>query len=154
MLDYAERRLGYRPDLHDPKTFNEKINWRKIHDRNPLFPKISDKILLRDEIVARPGQTHADEVMTQLYAVTDRPYQFDFSQLPDAFAAKANHASGWNIFGTPDDPIDEPALRAEMALWLRRSYGKFKQEWAYQPIARKVMFEEFCKDRTGARPMT
>lgn len=152
MLNYAERRLGYRPNIANPKTFNEKINWRKIHDRNPLFPKISDKILLRNEIVKRLGASTAAKVMAKLYAVTDKPYAFDFSVLPNAFVAKANHASGWNIFVTPDHPIEETALRREMAIWLRRSYGKFKQEWAYQPIRRKVLFEEFIQTKNGRAP--
>lgn len=152
LLDYAERRLGYRPNLQDPKTYNDKVNWRKIYDHNPLYPKISDKILLRDEIVARLGQSRADEVMTELYATTDAPYGFDFKQLPASYAAKANHASGWNVFVTPDDPLDETLLRDEMARWLRRSYGKMKQEWAYQPIKRQVMFEEFLETKDGRAP--
>ena len=27
--------LGYKPDLKNPKTFNEKLQWLKIHDHRP-----------------------------------------------------------------------------------------------------------------------
>ncbi len=152
LLDYAERRLGYRPDLKNPKTFNEKINWRKIYDRNPLYVRLSDKVLLREELVTRLGQATAASVMTELYAVTDQPETFDFAKLPSSYVVKANHASGWNAFVTPNNPLDENLLREQMAYWLRRSYGKRKQEWAYQPIKRQVMFEEFLFQSNGKPP--
>lgn len=152
LLDYAERRLGYRPNLENPKTFNEKTNWRKIYDRNPMYVRLSDKILLREELVSRLGLATAKTVMTELYATTDQPQTFDFKQLPASYAIKANHASGWNAFVTPDDPLDEALLREQITYWLRRSYGKRKQEWAYQPIQRKVMFEEFLFQENGKPP--
>jgi hypothetical protein len=30
-------------DLEHPKTFNEKLNWLKLHDRNPLYVRMVDK---------------------------------------------------------------------------------------------------------------
>ena len=31
-------------NLEDPKTFSEKLQWRKVYDRNPLFPVLLDKV--------------------------------------------------------------------------------------------------------------
>ena len=30
-------RLGYFPDLENPKTFNEKLQWLKLNDRNESY---------------------------------------------------------------------------------------------------------------------
>ena len=30
-------------NLKTPKTYNEKLNWLKLHDRNPIYSKIVDK---------------------------------------------------------------------------------------------------------------
>ena len=151
LLDYAERRLGYRPDFKNPRTFNEKVMWRKIFDRNPLFPVISDKLRLRDEVRKRLG-TDADDVLCDLLATTRDPDRFDFSKLPKAYVAKANHASGWNIIVPPGSEVDISVMRHEMKKWLRRSYGKDKMEWAYQPIPRRVVFEEYMSQPGGKAP--
>lgn len=152
LLRIAEKRLGYRPDIHNPKTFNEKVQWRKVYDQNPLFPIISDKLRLRDYLAEQLGNATAANILPELLLVTDTPQTVDLSELPDAWVAKANHASGWNIFATPDDPMDEAALRHEMTRWLRLSYGKKKREWAYQSIPRKIMFEGFMEGSDGRAP--
>lgn len=141
-MKYAERRLGYRPDYKAPKTFNEKVLWRKIYDRNPLFPVLSDKLRMRDEITRRLGADRANKVLAKVLYCIEKPNEFDLSCLPPSFVAKANHASGWNIFVTPDNPLEPERFVAETSKWLRRSYGKPKLEWAYQPIPRRVMIEE------------
>ena len=33
------------PNIKTPKTFNLKINWKKIYDRDPLHTTLSDKIM-------------------------------------------------------------------------------------------------------------
>ena len=30
-------------NLKNPKTYNEKLNWLKLHDRNPLYTTLVDK---------------------------------------------------------------------------------------------------------------
>lgn len=34
---------GYSLNLDVPKTFSDKIQWIKLHDRNPLTPRWADK---------------------------------------------------------------------------------------------------------------
>ncbi|MGR3501199.1 ATP-grasp fold amidoligase family protein [Pseudaestuariivita sp.] len=152
LLDMAERRLGYRPNLADPKTYNEKVIWRKLNDRNPLHPILSDKLRVRDEILRRLGPETGRNVLTEVYDTTADADGYDFTRLPPSYVAKANHASGWNIFVKPDDPLDEARMRLEMRRWLRRSYGKLKHEWAYQEVPRRVMFEEYVTQPDGRVP--
>ena len=42
------RNHGYDPNLSDPRTFNEKLQWRKLYDHNPLFPVLMDKVRMPD----------------------------------------------------------------------------------------------------------
>lgn len=35
--------FGRKLNLQSPKTFNEKLNWLKLYDRNPLYTKMADK---------------------------------------------------------------------------------------------------------------
>lgn len=38
-----EYHMGYRPNLDSPQTFNEKILWLKLHNRNPQYTQMVDK---------------------------------------------------------------------------------------------------------------
>lgn len=35
--------FGKKLNLKDPKTFNEKLQWLKLYDRNNIYPTIVDK---------------------------------------------------------------------------------------------------------------
>ena len=50
---YYRVRTGKKLNLDDPVGFNEKLNWLKIHDRNPEYTKMADKLLVRDIVRER-----------------------------------------------------------------------------------------------------
>ena len=37
-------------DLKNPKTYNEKLNWLKLHDRNPLYTILVDKYEVKEYV--------------------------------------------------------------------------------------------------------
>ena len=37
------REFNKKLNLKNPKTFNEKLQWLKLYDRNPLYTKLVDK---------------------------------------------------------------------------------------------------------------
>ncbi|RVD31462.1 hypothetical protein EN742_34120, partial [Mesorhizobium sp. M4A.F.Ca.ET.020.02.1.1] len=44
------RRLGYLPNPAAPTRYHERMLWRKIIDRNPLFVTLTDKLAAKDYI--------------------------------------------------------------------------------------------------------
>ena len=49
------KNLGYKPDLKNPKTFNEKLNWLKLHDHNPIYHKMVDKYEVKSIVKEKIG---------------------------------------------------------------------------------------------------
>ena len=41
--------LGRLPDLKNPKTLNEKIQWIKLYDRNPLMTLVYGQIRSQED---------------------------------------------------------------------------------------------------------
>ena len=39
-----QRTQGRWPNLRRPQSFNEKLQWRKLHDRRPILPVMVDKL--------------------------------------------------------------------------------------------------------------
>jgi len=140
------KKLGYFCDLRNPRSFNEKLFWRKVYDRNPLFPIVSDKIRVRDFIRDQLGEEKAEEVLIPLLHVTDEPGDIPFDQLPEEFVIKANHGSGWIMIS---DGINRPSRREIIRTsraWLKRSFRRNQLEWAYSTIKPMILIEPLLKD--------
>ncbi|TVW31172.1 glycosyl transferase, partial [Streptococcus pneumoniae] len=45
-------------NLKNPKTFNEKLQWLKLYDRNPFYTILADKILVKDYIAKTLGEEY------------------------------------------------------------------------------------------------
>ena len=85
--------LGRFPDLRNPRTLNEKIQWIKLYDRNPLMTLCTDKYEVRKIVESKVGA----HVLNELYGVFESVDEIDFDSLPESFVLKATHGSGWNI---------------------------------------------------------
>ena len=83
-------RIGRWPDLNNPRTFNEKLQWLKLRDHNPLYNTLVDKYAVKQWVANRIGPEH----VTETYARWDRAEDIDISKLPERFVLKTNHDCG------------------------------------------------------------
>ncbi len=142
---------GYEANLAAPGTFNEKLLWKKIHDRNPLLPVTADKYRVRQYITEKLGPDMAQEILIPLLHVSRHPDDIPFEKLPENYVAKANHGSGWNVLVRENSP--SPAeVKTLVKKWLSEIYSISKLEWAYRNIPRCVVFESFLMDESGKVP--
>ena len=82
--------MGKELNLEHPVTFNEKLQWLKLHNRRPEYTMMVDKYLVRNYIREQLGE----EYLIPLLGVWDSPEEIDFVALPDQFVLKCNHNSG------------------------------------------------------------
>lgn len=148
---YAEwmmrRRFG-GGDIDSPETFNEKIQWLKLYDRNPLYSQLADKYLVRDYVTSKIGE----EYLNPLFAVYDNHREIDFSSLPNAFVLKANHGSGEILIVKDKTTIDERKVRAICRKWLLKNYYHAGREWVYKNIIPKIVCEHLLTDDDNQIP--
>ena len=85
-------RLGYRLNLNHPETFNEKLQWMKLHDHNPKYTEYADKYKVREHI----AQVLGEEYLIPLIGVYNTPDEIPYELLPDKFVLKCNHGAGYN----------------------------------------------------------
>ena len=145
------KKLGYRLNLKNPRSFNEKVVWKKIHNKNPLLPVTADKYQVRTYLKKILGKEKAKEILIPLLYVTDQPETIPFEKLPSAFIVKPNHASGLNII-VENSQFNRDKIIKACQKWLKIHYGLKKLEWAYQPIKRKITIEELLYDEDGNVP--
>ncbi len=138
--------LGKFPDLRNPKTLNEKIQWIKLYDRNPLMTLCTDKYEVR-KFVERKVGAHA---LNKLYGVFESLDEIDFDSLPDSFVLKATHGSGWNMIVKEKLVLERKKARKTMRKWLGSNFYLKKREWAYKDIQPKIICEKYMENKDGS----
>ncbi len=147
------KRIGYKLNLDNPRSFNEKIIWKKLYDRNPLLTVTADKYEVRGYLKNILGDEEADKLIVPVYYVTSDPHKIPFSQLPDRFVIKPNHGSRMHIIHKGDKPVCREYIQRKCKEWLRTNYGFYHYEWAYRNIKRKIILEELLETGDGSLPM-
>jgi len=51
-------KMGYKLDLSNPKTFNEKMQWLKLYDRNLDYVKMVDKYEVKEYVASVIGKKY------------------------------------------------------------------------------------------------
>jgi hypothetical protein len=111
-------RMGKFLSLRNPQTFNEKVQFRKAFDLNPLLGICSDKVRAKHYVADRVG---AEFVIPTLWTGAVLPPRSE-RNWPRPFVLKANHTSGSNIFIRPDDVVDWDAIEATVSGWMKARY--------------------------------
>lgn len=138
-------KMGYSLNLESPRTFNEKIQWLKLHDRRPEYTRLVDKLEVRNYIQSRVGEEH----LIPLLGVWDHADAIDFSALPDQFVLKCTHDSASAVICPDKSKLDEKAVRKNLARHLHRNYFWAGREWPYKNVTPRIMAEQYVSNADG-----
>lgn len=127
-------------NLNPPISFNEKINWRKIFDRNPKFCELADKLAVKPYVETFAIDVVVPKVLWQGDTLEDLVH---FSNLPKNYVIKANNGSGTNYIVRNGEHLDVQKLRKLESEWRSVNIGETFVEWGYSNIPIKFFVEEF-----------
>jgi hypothetical protein len=125
-----------------PIDFNEKLQWLKLHYRNPSMVTCADKWAVREFVKERIGEKYLAECI----GVYDDVEEIPFAELPNQFVLKATHGSGWNIICPGKSKIDWCLAKEKMRKWLKSDFSKNGREWQYHEIKPQIICEKFLID--------
>ncbi|MCX0371595.1 glycosyl transferase [Clostridium perfringens] len=140
-----KHRLGYELDLNNPKTFNEKLQWLKLHDRNPFYTQLVDKYEVRRYI----AKTIGEEYLIPLIGVWNNFDEIDFSKLPNQFVLKCTHDSGSVFICTDKNEFNIEKARKKINNALKRNYYYHDREWPYKNVKPRIICEKFISDNNS-----
>lgn len=137
---------GKTLDLEHPKTFNEKLQWLKIYDSTDKKALLADKYRVREWFKEQIGE----EYLVPLLGVWNSFDEIDFEQLPEKFALKANHGSGYNIIVKDKSKMNMKKAKADFERWLSKDFalvGGF--ELYYSKIKPVIIAEKYLENTEG-----
>ena len=83
-------KTGFFPNLKEPKSFNEKLNWMKLNYYNPNRSRCVNKYEFKNYIKEKLG----DGYIIPLIGVYDDVNDIDFDKLPEKFVIKTTSNGG------------------------------------------------------------
>ena len=137
--------MGKKLNLDNPLTYNEKLQWLKLYDRNPDYVMMVDKYRVRDYIAEKIGSEH----LIPLLGVWKRADDIDFDSLPNQFVLKCNHDSGSVIICTDKSKFDKKSAVRKLARALKGSGYWYGREWPYKDVPPRVIAEKYMVDDSG-----
>lgn len=139
-------KLGYSLNLDNPQTFNEKLQWLKLHDRMPIYTTMVDKYAVKDYVASVIGA----EYIIPTLGVWDSFDEIDFDSLPDQFVLKCTHDSGGLIIVKDKTKLDKTAARNRIEKSLKTNYYYLGREWPYKDVKPRVIAEAYMEDSATA----
>ena len=138
--------LDEKLNLSNPQTFNEKMQWIKLYDRNPEYTRLVDKVEVKNFVAEKIGEKHIIPTL----GVWDNVDDIDFDSLPDQFVLKCNHNSGLGMCICKDkSKLDIQKVKNELSKGLKQDYFYHGREWPYKNVPHKVFAEKYIADESG-----
>ena len=138
-------RIGQKLNINNPQTFNEKIQWLKIHDRRPEYTKMVDKYEVKKYVANIIGE----ETIIPTIGVYDCVDDIDFTKLPSQFVLKCTHDSGGIVICKDITKINQKQVKRKLNKWLHRSYFYQNREWPYKNVTPRIIAEKYMEDESG-----
>ncbi|EJS00694.1 MULTISPECIES: ATP-grasp fold amidoligase family protein [Bacillus cereus group] len=138
-------RTGKKLDLKKPMTFNEKLQWLKLYDRNPEYTQLVDKLEVRKYIEKTIGK----EYLIPLLGEWDKFEDIDFNLLPDQFVLKCTHDSGGLIVCEDKGALNLKRAKKKINRSLKRNFYYHGREWPYKNVKPRIICEKFMVDESG-----
>lgn len=134
--------MGHPLNLDKPKTFTEKIQWLKIHNRKHEQTLMVDKVLAKKYVASKIGE----EYIVPTIGVWESADEINFDELPDQFVLKCNHDSGGVVICKDKGELNKTAAVNKLNRAMKRNSYRAAREWPYKNVERRILAEQYLED--------
>lgn len=134
-------------DIANPKRYNEKLQWLKLYDHNPLYTDLVDKYEVREYVEDLIGKDY----LIPVYGVYRNYDDINFDNLPNQFVLKPTHTSGDVFLCKDKSEINHTELKKDISQWLKKDYFDYHREWPYKNIQPRIVCEKFMIEKGSDR---
>lgn len=136
------KNTGYKLSFKNPKTFNEKMQWLKVYNRDSTLTRLVDKYEVKSYIKDKIGE----EYLIPTLAVWDDIKDINLEDLPKQFVLKCTHDSGSTIICKNKDSWDFEMAKCKLEAAMKVNYFYAGREWPYKNVKPRIMAEPYMQD--------
>lgn len=130
-------------NLKNPKTYNEKLNWLKLNDRNPEYTKMVDKYAVKKYVSNIIGE----EYIIPTIGIWDNFDDINFDLLPNQFVLKCTHDSEGIVIVKDKSNFNKEDAREKINKALKSNFYYIGREWPYKNIKPRIIAEKYMEDK-------
>jgi len=146
---HFEKMQGYKLNLDNPQTLNEKIQWLKINNRQDFHTQLADKYEVRKYISKEFGEKY----LIPLEFTTTEYKDLVPSNMPKfPFIIKANHDSGNYIIVKDKSKVNWKKVQTDFRCALSNNYYWIEREYQYFNIKPRIVVEKLLITKDGKIP--
>lgn len=138
-------RVGYWPNLKSPKSYNEKLQWLKLHDRHPEYTKMVDKIEAKKYVASIIGEKYIIPTLGTWETVDE----IDWDSLPNQFVIKVTSDSGGIVVCKDKTKLDIEKAKAKLKYGWGKNYYNLRKEYPYKDVKPRIIAEQYMVDESG-----
>ncbi len=138
--------FGKKMNLDNPRTYNEKLNWMKLYDRNPKYIALVDKYEVKSIVADIIGE----EYIIPTLGVWDKFEDIDFNTLPNQFVLKCTHDSGGLVICKDKSKLNFDKAREKITKSLQTNFFWQGREWPYKNVKPQIIAEQYMEDEETA----
>lgn len=133
-----------RINLKKPKTYNEKLQWLKLHDRKDIYTSMVDKYEVKKYVSDVIGK---DYIIPTL-GIYDKWEEIDLKQLPKQFVIKCTHYGGNKGISIikDKDKTDFSNIKVNISKTLKKNLYYSGREWPYKNVKPRIIIEKYMVD--------
>lgn len=133
------------PNLKNPQSYNEKLQWLKLHDRRPEYTTMVDKYLAKEYVANIIGE----EYIIPTIGVWNNIDEIDWDSLPNQFVLKWNHDSGSIVICKDKSKLDKGTAIKILRRNEHSSGYWYGREWPYKNVKPCIIAEQYMEDEDG-----
>ena len=137
-----KKNIGKWPNFKNPQTFNEKLQWLKLNDKNPEYIKMVDKHEAKKYVADLIG----GEYIIPEYGVWERFEDINFDSLPNQFVLKTTHDCAGVVICRDKKSFDREKAKSFINMHLKKNYFYEGREWPYKNVKPRIIAEKLLND--------
>lgn len=136
--------MGKSLNLNCPKTFNEKLQWLKLNDRNINYTTMVDKLAVKKYVSDKIGSKY----VVRLIESWDSVEQIEWEKLPSQFVLKTTHDGGGSsvVLCRDYSKFNRKFAIDKLKVSMKHEIYSRYREWPYKNVPHKIIAEEYLED--------
>lgn len=134
-------------DLNNPQTFNEKLQWLKLYDRNDIYTQMVDKYEVKKIVANIIG----DKYIIPTYGIYNNFDEIDFDILPKSFVIKCTHfGGGEGVYIIKDkSAANFNDIKRNINKIMKKNLFISGREWPYKNVKPRIIIEKYISNKMG-----
>lgn len=136
---------GYKLNLSNPRSFNEKLQWLKLNDHHDKYTQMVDKVEAKNYVASIIGPEYIIPTLGVWDSVDDIPW----NDLPHQFVVKSSGDSGGVVVCKDKNCFNIAEAKEKLRTLGTRNYYNQNKEYPYKDVPHRYLAETYMVDESG-----